>query len=218
MAQKKGEYRDSTCQTKSSKPKRGSFEKEGGPGYTSTIRQLTLETPGLGSGELVCAAGTAKGEITGVRAGVERITLTGCEMAGRQCASAGPDSTPSSTPGVVVTNLLATRLVGPEPGGAWTELTSAEHEPYLFEFDCEGPLFRTTGSLTGVQGGNVNVQSLSSTTTFAIGEGEQALDTELSENGGASWSGPEHSSAVGVAENTAAEATEIKPTFWSSLE
>src|ERR1019366_2375676 len=76
VAQKKGEYRDSTCQTKSSKPKRGSFEKEGGPGYTSTIRQLTLETPGLGSGELVCAAGTAKGEITGVRAGVERITLT----------------------------------------------------------------------------------------------------------------------------------------------
>src|ERR1035441_7684306 len=79
--------------------------------------------------------------------------------------------------------------------------------------DCEGPLFRTTGSLAGVQGGNVNVQSLSSTTTFAIGEGEQALDTELSENGGASWSGPEHSSAVGVAENTAAEATEIKTTL-----
>jgi hypothetical protein len=139
-------------------------------------------------------------------------------VAGRQCASAGPDSTPSSTPGAVVTNLLATRLVGPEPGGAWTELTSAEHEPYLFEFDCEGPPSRTTGSLAGVQGGNVNVQSLSSTTTFVTGEGEQALDTELSENGGASWSGPEHSSVVGVAENTAAEATEIKPTFWSSLE
>jgi hypothetical protein len=54
------------------------------------------------------------------------------------------------------------------------------------------------------------VSSLTSTTTFAIGEGEQALYTELSETGGVSWVGPDASSEVTVASNTAAEKTEIK--------
>lgn len=111
---------------------------------------------------------------------------------------------------MIITDLLETRLFGGGVGQAWTKLVSLEHEPYLFEFGCEGPLFRAIGSLAGVQAGDVNVSSLTSTTTFAIGEGEQALYTELSETGGVSWVGPDASSEVTVASNTAASKTEIK--------
>jgi alpha-tubulin suppressor-like RCC1 family protein len=212
VAQKRGKYSESNCETldeKQGKPK-GSFEREPGAGYTSKAGTVTLETPGLGAGKVVCAASTGAGEITGVKTGVETITFTGCETSGKKCTSEGPNSTPSGITGVIVTNLLQTRLVGPVAGQVRTELTSSEHEPYMVEFGCEGPLFRTIGSLGGVQTGDVNLPSLTSTTTFAIGEGEQALYTELSETGGALWMGPDPSSEVAVAANTAAEKTEIR--------
>ncbi len=208
--QKKAEYTNNTCTAKSLKAHKGSFERESGPGYTSTTGTVTLETPGLGS-TVVCAASTAAGEVTGVISGVERITFTGCETSGKACTSEGPNSTPSGKAGVIITNLLDTRLAGSVLGAIWTEFVSSEHEPYLLEFGCEGPLFRTVGLLGGVQAGNINVSSFTSTTTFATGEGEQRLETELSETGGLSWVGPDASSEVTVANNTAASKTEIKP-------
>ncbi len=212
VAMKKGFYSEAGCKTRDEKkgqPK-GKYERAPGPGYRSTSGTVTLEAPGLGGGTVVCAASTGAGEVTGLRAGVDRITFTGCEAFGKACTSEGPNSTPSDQAGVIATNLLDTRLVGPVSGQVWTEFVSAEHEPYLSEFGCEGPIYRTTGSLAGAQAGNVNVSSLTSTTTFAIGEGEQALYTELSETGGASWVGPDASSLVTVASNTSASATEIK--------
>ncbi len=209
VAKKKGEYTNSECTTKSVKAKKGRFEKEPGPGYTSTTGTVTLASSALGS-SVVCAGGTGTGEITGPQTGVETITFTGCEMSGKPCMSEGPDSAPSHAAGVIITNLLDTRLVGPVSGQVWTELVSSGHEPYLVEFGCKGPLFRAIGSLSGVQAGDVNAPSFTSTTTFAIGEGEQALYTELSDTGGTSWVGPDPSTGVTVAINTGASKTEIK--------
>jgi hypothetical protein len=66
------------------------------------------------------------------------------------------------------------------------------------------------GSIAGLQEGDVNVSSLTSTTTFAPGAGEQALYSELSEDAGAMWAGPDASTEATTASNTAVTATEIK--------
>jgi hypothetical protein len=210
FAHAKGEYTDASCTVKSAKPHKGSFEKQAGPRFTSTSGPIALETPGLGGGKVTCAGSTAAGEITGVNTGVERITFTGCEMAGKKCMSEGADGTPSGTAGVIESNLLDTRLLGPVEGAVWTELLSGEHQPYLAEFACEGPRLRIKGSLSGVQAGNVGVPSATSTTEFAANVGEQALLTELSENGGKSWTGPDASSFVVELTNTSELSTEIK--------
>ncbi len=209
VAQKKGEYTSSSCTTKSPKAKKGKYEKAPGPGYIATTGVVTLEVSG-GARKVVCEASTASGEVTGSKTGVQRITFTGCESSGKDCQSEGPHSTPSDKPGVIVTNLLDTKLVDPAAGKVWTQLSSAEHEPYLLEFGCGGSELRMLGLLSGVQGGDINVSSLTSTTTFATGEGEQALYSELSENSGASWAGPDPTSALTTATNTAASKTEIK--------
>ena len=210
VAKKKGEYTSSSCTTKSSKAHKGTYEKAPGPGYTSTTAGVKLEVPAL-ERSVVCTASTAAGEVTGLSTGTERITFSGCEAAGKKCTSEGPNSTPSGKAGVIVTNLLGTRLLGPVTGQVWTELSSSEHEPYSAEFGCEGTLFRTKGSLAGIQSENINVSSLTSTTTFATEEGEQAIATETSETAGKSWSGPYPTNLLTTATNTAATATEIRP-------
>jgi hypothetical protein len=209
VAQKKGEYTDSSCATKSEKPKKGGFEKLAGPGFTSTTATVELETPGLGR-TVVCAAGSGKGEVTGLNSGVDHVTLTGCELAGKKCTSEGPNSTPSGTPGVIDTNLLDTRLLG-SPTEVLTQLVSGEHAPYVAEFGCEGALFRASGALAGVQKGDVGVPSLTSTTTFASATGEQALSTAVSTDGGTSWSAADPTNVAAVATDTAASPTEIRP-------
>jgi hypothetical protein len=210
IAQKHGNYTDSTCATRSAKARKGAYEKAPGPGYASTTGAVTLETAGLGS-VVECATGSAVGEVTGTNTGAERITLSGCEAGGKRCTSEGDDGTASGRTGVIVTNMLHTRLLGPVSEQVWIELVSAEHAPYLAEFSCEGSLLRASGSLSGVQSEDVGTSSMTSTTTFAVEDGEQALYTSLSENGGNSWDGPDASNLVAVAANTAASAIEIRP-------
>jgi hypothetical protein len=210
VAHAKGDYTDSSCTTKAAKAKKGAYEKEPGPGFTSTTEAVTLETTSLGHA-VTCTAGSGQGEVTSTSTGVERITFTGCETSGKKCASEGADGTPSGKAGVIVTNLLDTRLLGPVSGQVWTQLASAEHKPYVAEFGCEGKLFRTSGSIAGIQEGNIDTSSQVGTTTFALESGEQALYTALSENAGKSWVGPGPSNVVAVIDNTAASATEIRP-------
>jgi hypothetical protein len=210
MAQKKGDYTNASCTVKSAKAKKGSYEQAPGPGYSSTSGAATLETAGLGQ-TVTCAASTATGEVTGTNTGSERVAFSGCEMAGKKCTSEGTNGTVADKTGEIVTNLLDTRLLGPVSGQVWTELVSAEHAPYLAEFGCEGSRFRTSGSLSGVQSEDIDTSSVTSTTTFAVEAGEQALYTALSENDGKSWVGPDVSNAVTVATNTAASAIEIRP-------
>ena len=207
---KKGDYTSSSCTTKAAKPGKGSYEKEPGPSFTSSSEAVTLQAQGL-ERTVECASSTGSGEVTTTSAGVERVTFGGCEMSGRKCTSEGPDSTPSGQAGVIVTNLLRTRLLGPIAGEVWTDFFSAEHEPYLAEFACEGPRVRISGALGGVQAGDVNVSSATSTTAFTSEEGEQALSSEVSETEGSSWLGPQPASLLGLASNRSASAIEIKP-------
>lgn len=215
VAQKRGEYTDSACTTKSAKPTRGAFEKAPGPGYASTIGATSLETPGL-SGTLKCAGGSATGEVTAAHTGVDRITFTGCETSGKQCTSEGLSGTASGTAGVIVTNQLRTRLLGPEPNhivtnSVWMQLLSGEHEPYLAEFGCEGQRFRIKGSVSGPQTGDITVASTTSQTEFSSEEGDQALIAEASQDGEKSWGAPAPATLVMTASNTSASATEIRP-------
>ena len=215
VAQRKGEYTDANCTTKSAHAKKGKYELVPGAAYTSTSGTVTLEAQELAS-TVVCASSTGAGEVTGTKTGVDRITFTGCEESGKKCTSEGVDSTPSGKAGVIVSNLLDVRLLGPVEGTeVWTHLTSSEHEPYAVEFGCEGALFRVKGALSGPQTENVGVMSTTSTTAFKLttvfkGESEQALETERSENGGSSWSAAEPSTLVTTMSNTSASATDIK--------
>jgi hypothetical protein len=212
VAEKKGQYANSTCTTKAKKAKKGKFETAPGPGYSSTLGAVSLEAPGLGT-TVTCDGASAAGEVTGASAGVQRITLTGCELAGSKCTSEGPDGTPSGTPGVIVTNLLSTRLLGPvaPAGEVWLQLTGSEHEGYFAELDCEGPLLRIAGSLAGVLVGGVEETSQTSTTKFAAGSGAQTLSTERSEDGGTSWTAGEASILSGLSANTSASPVQIRP-------
>jgi hypothetical protein len=209
VAKKKGNYTNASCTTKSAKAHKGSFETSPGPAFTSSTGAVTLQVLGA-ERTVTCTASSTAGEVTGLSTGSERITFSGCEAAGKKCTSEGANSTPSGKTGVIVTNLLRTRLLGPVEGHVWTQLSSSEHEPYAAEFGCEGTLFRTKGSLAGIQAGNVNMSSLTSTTSFAVEEGEQALATEISETAGKSWTGPDATSLTATASNTAATPTEIK--------
>jgi hypothetical protein len=210
VAQKKGNYTDSGCTAKSAKAKKGAYEKAPGPGYAAAGGAATLETAGLGH-TVMCTASTAAGEVTGTSIGTERITFSGCEMSGKQCTSEGANATVATKTGEIVTNMLDTRLLGPVAGQVWTELVSSEHAPYLAEFSCEGPRLRASGSLSGVQSEDIDSSSVTSTTTFAVEQGEQALYTSLSEDGGNSWVEPDVSNVVTVMTNTAASAIEIRP-------
>jgi len=210
VPKKKGDYTSSSCTTKAAKPGKGSYEKAPGSSFTSSSEAVTLQTPGLDR-TVSCSSSAGAGEVTSTNTGIERITFSGCEMSGKKCASEGPDGTPSGRAGVIVTNLLRTRLLGPVAGEVWTDFTSAEHQPYLAEFACEGPRVRVAGALGGVQAGDVNVSSATSTTTFTGEEGEQALSSEVSETEGDSWLAPQPSSLLALAGNRSASAIEIKP-------
>jgi len=208
FAMAKGEYTDSGCTMKSKKAKKGSFEKQAGPKFTSSSGAVTLE---VGTRKVTCAASTGQGEVTSASAGVERISFTGCESSGKKCTSEGSNSTPSGSAGTIDTNGLDTPLLGPVEGQVWTELVSAEHQPYLAEFGCEGTLVRIKGSLSGVQGGNVGGASATGTTTFNATEGEQGLVGEVSENGGSSWAAGGATNAALTLTSTFELATEIRP-------
>jgi hypothetical protein len=208
VAATKGEYTNSTCSTKSVKPKKGSFEKQAGPKFTSSSGPVALE---VGGHNVTCAAGSGAGEVATAITAPERITFSGCEMSGKKCTSEGTNSTPAGSSGAIETNQLTTRLLGPVEGQVWTELVSAEHEPYLAELGCEGIRLRVKGSLSGVQSGDVGVPSATGRTSFGAGEGEQGLVGEVSENGGSSWSVGGTTTAAFALTTTFELATEIKP-------
>lgn len=208
FAKTKGEYTNSSCSVKSAKPKKGSFEKQAGPKFTSSSGALTLE---VGGHKVTCAAGTGSGEVATAITAPERITFTGCEMSGKKCTSEGTDSTPSGSAGTIETNLLTSRLLGPVEGQVWTELSSAEHEPYLAELGCEGVQLRVKGYVSGVQSGDVGAPSATGNTSFGAGEGEQVLEGEVSENGGSSWSAGGATTAALALTSTFELPTEIKP-------
>jgi alpha-glucosidase len=208
VRRKGGQYKSSSCATRRRHGRLGRWEKDAFPRYVSRTGPVTLEAAeGV---EVVCAASSGVQEITGRKTGNETITLTGCESSGRDCTSEGPNSVPSGSAGVIDTSVLTVRLIEPSSGEVFTELESSPRYPYSSEFSCGGQIFRTMGAMVGAQAGNINVPSVSSTTTFGLSEGEQALYSELSTDGGATWAAPAASTEVAVASNTSTVPTEIK--------
>jgi hypothetical protein len=210
VPEKKGEYTNSTCTTKSAKPEKGSFEKTKGRGFTAVGGKAGIpgtETPDFGPEKTICEDYFESGEITGPKTATVRITFEGCGFEGLPCQSAGPNSDPSGKAGVIITNLLDSRLVdnpetitflnaetnkeetkGPAVGEVWEELKSAEHEPYLVEEECGGVQFlRVKGQDTGKLQ-IVNTLGKPQEAAFEDGVGADGLLTEeLTEAG---WQGP----------------------------
>jgi hypothetical protein len=208
VKQKKGEYTESACATKSAKAKKGTFELTSGRKYTAVGGAASLATPDFGPGDVKCKANTATGEITGPTTDVDRVTFTGCEFEGLPCESAGPKSTPSGKAGVIISNLLQSKLldnpekvtiinqkgepesVGPAAGHVWNDLFSTEKEDYSSEFNCGGVVFlRTKGQDAGeYEASSLNHLSKTSETKFEAGVGAQGLLTEVLTEAG--WAGP----------------------------
>ena len=215
VAKKKGDYTDQNCQTLARKPGKGTFETAPGPGFTATTTEgITLGTPELGA-SVTCTAGTAVGGVTSTDTATERITFTGCEQEGHKCTSEGANSNASGTPGTVITNQLAGRLLGPVEGKVWSELESTEHAPYVSEFGCGGSRYRTSGSAAGLQSENVLTMSTTGLTAFEAErggevEGEQALSTALSLDGGKTFGEADPSTLVAKFSTTTASPIEIR--------
>jgi hypothetical protein len=198
VAQKKGNFTESACKTvaeKKGKPDhKGGFELTTGRKFTDTTGSAKLATPDLGPNDVECTASTSEGEITGATTGTDRVKFTNCTLEGKKCESTDlfGSGTPSGVSGTIETNLLDTKLIdhGQKAGGykgeepalneVWTEVISSEKEPYSSEFICGAEIIlRTHGSVSGVSTPVNAAPSKSSTTTFAVGEGEQALLTEV---------------------------------------
>lgn len=208
VKQKKGEYTESACATKSAKAKKGTFELTSGRKYTSVGGAAALATPAFGPGDVKCKANTDSGEITGPTTDTDQVTFTGCEFEGLPCESAGPNSEPSHTPGVIITAHLTSKLidnpetltiinqkfepetVGPAAGHVWNDLFSLEKEGYSSEFNCGGVVFlRTKGQDAGeYTTGSLNHLSKTSETEFEASVGAQGLLTEVLTEAG--WAGP----------------------------
>jgi len=210
-AQKKGEYTESNCATKSAKAHKGTFEITTGRKFTATTGTATLKTPAFGPNNVVCSSSTATGELTGPKTGFETATFSGCEVLGFKCQSEGPNSTPSGKTGVIITSKLDSTLLGAgekgkgfvgakvEPGEVWTELVaSGEHGPFSSEFYCEGAAALRThqdpaegSDLSGVDTPINAAPSTTGTTEFGEGKGESALLSEtFSEEHFGGWGPP----------------------------
>jgi hypothetical protein len=201
IAQKKGEYTDAACTTKSVKAHKGGFEKEPGPGFTAAGGTATLKTPAFGA-PVVCAKSTGTGQITGITTVEEQFTFEGCETSAKKCTSAG------ETSGKIQTPVLAGTLSSPKAGEASTAFESKTGPSGLSsEFNCEGPQIRTFGYVSG-EDFPLNVTSTTGSEKFENGLGEQDLQTEL--NAGSGWLGPAPSLEETSGSNTYATAVEIR--------
>jgi hypothetical protein len=208
VGKKKGLFSDAACTVKAEKKGKpsGSFElcsKTGQCAYTSVGGEATLSTPAFGKNNVTCKNNTDTGEITGNFTDTDRVTFTGCEFLGLPCQSAGPNSTPSGKAGVIVTNLLDSKLVGfpekytvinqkfepenigPKEGEVWDKLVSSEREPYSSEFECGGIVFlRTQGSDAGTYTkASLNKLSLTAEVNFEDTHGQGLLTEALNEKG-----------------------------------
>jgi hypothetical protein len=191
VGHKKGEYTESGCKTKSTKPKKGKFEIPCLPAincatYTSTTGEVVFSTAFV---TVKCTGSTDLGEITGLKTDVDTITFMGCEtIEGKKCTSLEG----ATIEGEVVSYKLETTLIdsgekgpgGKEPakGEVWAEFSNVHlpHAPYLAEAFCVGYGYaRVSGNASGVQTGDINMMSSTSKEVFGSGKGEQNLITEL---------------------------------------
>jgi hypothetical protein len=154
-------------------PGKGYEKKEGfkgkGKGFKGVGKAASLHTSKLKS-EITCKANKDVGTITGEKTeGGIVATFTGCATLGKKCKS-------GATAGTIVTHSLKGVLgyinaSAHEVGADLTPTTGTA----LANFECEGLVVETTGSVIGVVT-PVNVFTKKLTSTFAVnGAGEQVV-------------------------------------------
>jgi hypothetical protein len=194
---KGGEYAEGECATKAPSTGRGDFERESAVGVsyisgTAKSEKVVLSTPGLEvSGRpaiVTCKQGArTTGDIATPDRDEEVITFQACELIKqhkRYCTSAARPL------GAIRTNTLETELVEVAPS-ALGEVFRAQGgvDGVIAEFSCGArALFRITGFTVGeITAPLPEHASLHSTLVF---ESALDLETELSNDGGATWLGP----------------------------
>jgi len=238
VAQKKGEYTNSTCTTKSAKPKKGTFEWKPGPApscvaqkkgeYMEAGCKTKSVKPKKGKYEKAPGAGftleantTTVGEVGGYpRVVCTHLSAPG-EVTGAKtgtvqltftgCEAGGHHCTSSGqAPGTIQTPLLDTNLVEPNAGEVLTQFISkAGPTGYSYEFTCETlAAVRVAGADAGVTTGDINLMGKTNAVEVANGKGEQGLLTEL--NGGGGWIGPLATTAEATVTTTFASEMEIR--------
>jgi hypothetical protein len=171
--------------------------------FTSTTGAAVLKSA---AGNITCAKSTDIGKITGSKSDIDQVKFEECVLS----ATAGKCTTTGQTTGVIRTETLVTTLIdhgekglsGLEPalGEVWLQFSAKPPGTFLANFVCEpGVIFRVKGSVSGIQTGDINVMSLTSTDTFGEGKGEQDLITEFSQDGGQTYTAvPSVQEAVGT--------------------
>jgi hypothetical protein len=165
------------------------------PGYTSKGRETVL-TPTRGY-SITCRKSHGTGKILSNETGEEEVTFEGClwgegHLGTRPCENAG------GTPGVIKTNRLETTLIdhgergltGGEPaeGEVWSEVSAkGEYEsvfgpgPWLATFECNTNPYAISGSLSGIQTGDIGAMASKSVLEYGAGKGEQDLEATIFE-------------------------------------
>jgi hypothetical protein len=157
--------------------------------YTEKAAHSTLSTD---EGSITCAKNTAAGLVTGAKTGEDALTFEDCtnSVFGTNCYNV--EATKEGKKGGTIDLKSDTKLIDhgekggsgdePEEGEVWDEyLPTGELGPYLAVFYCKTPLgedpFAVSGSISGVQAGDVNVMSTKFTVDAGAGIGEQDLIT-----------------------------------------
>jgi len=198
-AEKHGEYNDAGCTEKSAKAKKGHFEKaactgncaginaEGGAAHLEAASGLKIEC--LTNGSL------PGGEVLSVNTADGNAHYTGCHaeaLGAAKCES-------TATEGEINTaELLAT--LEEKGGHPWIDYTARKPggaktgKEFLATFKC-GPIgIRVEGDASGLDTGNVNMMSTTSTQTFAkVVEGIEGQNLTTESNTGTGFEKPEKS-------------------------
>jgi hypothetical protein len=190
-----GKYNNKTCSEVNAKGE-GKYELEGweaakkkalkGKGGAGTLDAYLASnesepwTGGLVLGTVTCKSAKVTGEITGAKTATASVEFKTCTSEGKKCKSAGAKT------GVIDTEKLYVTLGYIESGKGVGTLVEggAGGADLSAKFNCEGLEFEATGSVIGVDSGNVNSVSKSFTLKFAVNaKGGQEVTTGEFPNG-----------------------------------
>jgi hypothetical protein len=184
-----GEFSDKNCSVAapggkyqlgswSEAKKKGFKGKNGTSTLTSYIpeNESTPWTGGTPAGVVTCKSGKSEGEITGPKTSTVKVEFKTCSSEGKKCTSTG-----GKTGSITTAPLTAT--LGYIEGGVGSDVEATSHK-ITAEFSCEGLAIVTTGSVIGVNSGNVNKFAKEGTQTFSENakHGQSVVFGEFPEN------------------------------------
>lgn len=131
--------------------------------------EATFWTGGTIVGTVTCKSAKSAGELTGPKTSTVTVEFKTCASEGKKCTS------PAAKSGVIKTKLL-TATLGFIEGGVGSNVDVESGVGKSAEFNCEGLEISTTGSVIGVNTGNIDTFSKEGTQTFAVnGKGGQQV-------------------------------------------